>query len=326
MLGDTFTVPDAIEPIIGWRSWDVEDGRFVSPDQKTVWRADGTLAWDRKCRCDLARPKPKPRPRPDRIAHSAGNTTSASTYTVTIQSMTGACVVQEHTSAGSTFVRSPLYRKAPPAPAPAPAAKGVCHCGINAFATRRLMIESRYLPRSCTAGRIQAFGEVALSGVVRKYEIGYRAELARVVRVWSLSPYAPEADQVRKAAEAAGAQYMGWLDAGAWRRQVRRERWREYRQHAHAAFCTEMRRSVPSLPQITLGRLCIATHLVAAAYLWLTLLAGAQIDLATKLIVCAVMPLGVVACAYQLWMVVADSVESWRQLKIDEGSADTDHG
>lgn len=50
MLGEPQDSELVIEPIVGWRYWDVSHGEFVSPQMGTGWRR-GSLTWDGECGC-----------------------------------------------------------------------------------------------------------------------------------------------------------------------------------------------------------------------------------------------------------------------------------
>lgn len=166
MLGnlDTNTqIPDFIEPLHGWRSWQVNDqGQFISPQRKNVWEG-GRLAWDGKCGC------------PARVA-------------TTIRKVAGA-VAKELLA---ERLKNGELPKAPPI---------VCLCGINAYSSYEQITGSPYYK----AGH--AIGLVHMSGTVRQYEDGWRAEYARIARVWATD--AKYADAVRAAADSCGAVYEG---------------------------------------------------------------------------------------------------------------------
>lgn len=95
---------------------------------------------------------------------------------------------------------------------------------IAAFDSAERLVKSTYLAQRLRriteddktdqtgAGRslsISAIGACSLSGRVRAYEKGYRAELARIERVWTVG----DADEryVRAAARTSGVTYMGRL-------------------------------------------------------------------------------------------------------------------
>lgn len=80
-----------------------------------------------------------------------------------------------------------------------------CVCGVNAYATRRLLMSSPYcIPWFM---RCACIGEVALSGEVRGFRDGWRAETGQIKRVWAVTRW--HAKRVREAADASGVQYMG---------------------------------------------------------------------------------------------------------------------
>lgn len=75
-----------------------------------------------------------------------------------------------------------------------------CLCGINAFAEREQLANSSYVDHD-------AIGHVHLTGQVRGYAIGWRAERARIVEVWATSQLT--AGKVQAAAEASRVTYRG---------------------------------------------------------------------------------------------------------------------
>lgn len=181
------TIPDLFDPIEGWRGWKVVDGTFHSPQRKGEW-VGGKLSWDGQCRCGAKANK--------RIV-------SASSKVLGFAARL----------AGGP---APLVAdKQPPAPSLgelvgvasntlgglAQKAGDQCHCGINAFGTEHQIQMSNYF-NSC-----QAIGVVHLSGEVRQFAKGWRAQHAQVARVWATQPEYEEI--VREAAKSVGAVYEG---------------------------------------------------------------------------------------------------------------------
>lgn len=78
-----------------------------------------------------------------------------------------------------------------------------CWCGINAFAEREQLADSRYIDH-------MVIGRVELTGRVRGYELGWRAEHARVVEIWAAT--AEDECTTRQVASSNGAAYMGVVD------------------------------------------------------------------------------------------------------------------
>lgn len=128
MLGSHEEAQLIIEPVIGWRGWNVVDGVFISPDQQTPWPG-AAISWDRICRCAPSQDKPA----------SKSNALSLIDYMP-------------------------------------------CHCGINAYSSPQLLAASRY------ATVCDAIGQVELQGRVEVFEHGFRAEHARIIKVWASDP------------------------------------------------------------------------------------------------------------------------------------------
>ena len=80
-----------------------------------------------------------------------------------------------------------------------------CHCGINSWATRELALSNEVRAYR----RQPAIGEVALWGRINQYETGYRAEHARIMRLWATSEQ--DAERVQEIAERGGIPYEGVL-------------------------------------------------------------------------------------------------------------------
>jgi hypothetical protein len=170
VLGKLDNVMVSREPLIGWRGWDIIDGRFTSPDQGTVWGEDGTLQWNGSCGCFVADAR-------------------------IVKAMMTA-LAESGKPASEQDALNALRSEEP------------CHCGINSFATRERLEAAHY------ASDCDAVGEVELTGEVRTFEDGYRAERAQIVRVWATRWR--HAHEVRWAAKDAGIEYAGVLSRG-WR-------------------------------------------------------------------------------------------------------------
>ncbi len=95
---------------------------------------------------------------------------------------------------------------------------GLCHCGINAFATRQQLAERAYFDH-------MAIGSVALSGTVRQFPLGWRAQKAQVYEVWARNLIYEH--KVRQAALKVGATYRGIIDDGFADMQEIADRWRK---------------------------------------------------------------------------------------------------
>lgn len=237
MLGDDYTVCDLIDPIIGWRGWNVDQDHFVSPDQGTPWTSRGELVWDKRCRCRTF-------PFFKTIQKVVSGVTSGVIWSVS----------------SSLPINAVKVGPSQPAPAaPASASSDPCHCGINAFAARDQLALSRYLVRR--RHRTHAVGTVALAGEVRVFERGYRADRARVDKVWATSWRYRR--QVRSVAQVAGAQYMGVAHRRWWQLSALRGRvpgWIKAARRLHpyfawasplrlyASFCVVMAAIVVGMP------------------------------------------------------------------------------
>lgn len=79
--------------------------------------------------------------------------------------------------------------------------EGGCACGVNAFARRRDLLMSEY-------ARSGVIAQLELTGSVRCYELGYRAERAKIVRVWSTVP-GSHAVNIERVAREHGIEYAG---------------------------------------------------------------------------------------------------------------------
>lgn len=198
MLGEQNTQL-LIEPIIGWRTWSVrkENGQpsFISPFQQTVWDR-GSLNWNGVCGCEKTR---------------TATQRQIDKFQAALDMLNSHAEVDTHPELIEQKQKA-MQRLAEAGDA------DQCHCGINAFSLPGQVLDDPIMNMVCG----HAIGQVALSGLVRGYEYGWRAERAQIVRVWTGAM--PEADPklVRAAAEAAGAQYMGRVDdvwLGAWRGQ-----------------------------------------------------------------------------------------------------------
>lgn len=202
-------VPDLVEAIIGWRSWDVRpdelSGQMVlcSPVMDSEWRG-GSLAWNGVCDCGVKDHAPK-------------------------VSMSEIEAVQRQLDAGIDegliqipSSMSPMLHGLRTVPQMIETAlrrhadyehrSHYCQCGINAFSDYATLRSRDYagVDRSH-----RAVGQVALEGAVRTYERGYRAQRARIIRVWAIDIWAAEdapTPLVELACQAAGIEYMGILD------------------------------------------------------------------------------------------------------------------
>lgn len=188
--------PDLVEPIIGWRGWSVrksESGRYYlhSPQQGDCWR-DGQLVWDGSCRCIIEAMHQAYQTRlqacrytQDTVKHflrhqSAAEQRVALQHLATLEEME--TIYEQLLSMG-------------------------CHCGINAFVDPQTLTSTSYTGDH----EVQALGQVQLSGEVRGYERGWRAQAGRAAALWATS--AEHEQAVRAAAVQVGAAYEGiWED------------------------------------------------------------------------------------------------------------------
>jgi hypothetical protein len=179
MLGDQ-RAPDLIEPVIGWRYWDAthpdEEGwndELIEPllvsPYQTTFWDGGIHTWDGTCGCGADERTRRGLTRLQRLVQS--------------------------------LRRLPLVRRLWPVAASDWLG---CHCGVNAWRTRELALERVEVGTTC-----DAFGSVALSGRVVQFATGWRAEQARIERVWATSD--DVAERVALAATAAGVRYEGVL-------------------------------------------------------------------------------------------------------------------
>lgn len=189
MLGDAS--PELlIDPVLGWRGWSIaghlhdESLVFASPQQGDLWH-QGRLSWNGSCKCDISQDPDQYK----RIKSMIAEIESSPKY------------VEMRSQGRRHAYLYILYALKKLTPAD-------CHCGINAFAS------SAHLQQAMlTLGSIEAVGQVALTGTVRCFEKGWRAEHGQIVRVWAIDRTDP--GDVAAAAEAAGAQFMGVWDEEA---------------------------------------------------------------------------------------------------------------
>jgi hypothetical protein len=188
-------------PIIGWRTWRV--GRWtdqagerhrclVSPYMGTLWK-NGHLSWSGECRCretvehQLKRDSCLLQRMLDEVRNGElKNTGMAHEQHLRLREKLAGRVMH-----AQDMLHEPDWQ---------------CACGINAFATVEQLTHGNY---DMSRG-VQAIGCVELTGIVRRYERGWRAEHGKIVRVWAQSPRIATA--VEAAAREAGAVYEGLWD------------------------------------------------------------------------------------------------------------------
>jgi hypothetical protein len=211
------------QPVTGWRGWEVEWGgdmqaELASPHIDGHLWADGKLAWDGTCRCAYRAEEwkaPIVEAELDRFEALArdghrGMDLDMPDYLARIYAR----------NMGASYDLSMLHRAeeaGPPAPPVSPApnwpdidllwaittarrrladdlrahhqfvrhSQELCQCGINAFRTSHLLAERGYLDFDNRERPIHAVGRVELTGRVREYERGYRAERAQIIEVWA---------------------------------------------------------------------------------------------------------------------------------------------
>lgn len=198
MLGehqDTAVVPDLTEAIIGWRGWDATPALegythpacFESPMMGTLW-LNGQHVWDGKCRCIKSHEA-----RLLRLLRIIDDDPPPALMEDAESTMTR---MAQDIRQKETFHRA-LDRL-----------RGeTCCCGVNAYASREQLMESRYADDI----RIRALGQVELTGEVHQFELGWRGQRARIVRVWArLAEHEP---LVELAAREAGIEYCGVIGA-----------------------------------------------------------------------------------------------------------------
>jgi hypothetical protein len=186
MLGDhQQSLEVSTQPVIGWRFWRLVEGQLVSPDQGTPWPQDGRLVWDGACRCCMGPSYWKSRP--------------GAARTISLDEMWE----RWHMGWLSKALVGPPETAVQPGGLPQN-----CYCGINSYKSRELAIRSAHANRRPIPCPVM--GQVELTGVVRVYENGWRAEQARVVAL-ELHQHATSDmhDQVRKIAKACGARIDG---------------------------------------------------------------------------------------------------------------------
>lgn len=173
MLGERSDQQLLIEPIEGWRAWNVIDAaeaeqprvmfassippaiasqaprprklELRSPDLGNTW-PQGALSWDETCRCSGLKQLQR----------------------LTILQLIPWTLFAMPLYTARKLQRLLITRKDRP-----------CNCGINAYQAREQLADSRYIESA------QALGRVELWGRVRKYEKGWRAQHARVAELWA---------------------------------------------------------------------------------------------------------------------------------------------
>jgi hypothetical protein len=144
-----------------------------SPVLGHLW-VDGTLHWDGECGCHLVVPAA--------LAQSIG-------------AEPGSEAAQLAWEAVVRLQREQLDQNL-----------RTCRCGINAFTRRRHLLGTEY-------GAQDIVAEIEISGVVRTFERGYRAERGRIVRMYSTREHTRA--MVQAMCKRMGIEYAGHL--GWWR-------------------------------------------------------------------------------------------------------------
>jgi hypothetical protein len=215
VLGSGCRVPDMIEPVIGWRAWSFAHPdtssplrmlidpsipvpelpvMLASPHRKTPWPS-GRLSWDLTCRCEMA--ERNVRQMKDRLAYLQEQRLHAETYTGDETPSQAVRKVQEIRELRKRCTRLVAILAA------LERGEDLCLCGINAFHSLGDLVDGGFATHIDT----QVIGEVRLWGEVRRFERGWRAEHARIVRVWSV--HERTAAKAADIARLGGFEYMG---------------------------------------------------------------------------------------------------------------------
>lgn len=198
MLGDHLRVPDLIEAVRGWRYWNATHG-------DTYEWVDGDDALS-----TLLSDAPQASTGDDGV-HLLLSPYRSTTWAGGVHTWDGVCHcgatvrAEQGPAWGQRLVqlarRSRLVRRLWPI---ASSDWLGCHCGVNAWRTREQALTQVEFGSLC-----DAFGEVSLSGRVSQFSTGWRAEHARIERVWATNDGA--AERVEAAAMVAGIAYQGVL-------------------------------------------------------------------------------------------------------------------
>lgn len=198
ILGDLGRTPDLFEPIIGWRAWQVQSVNghhtLCSPQMGTPWTS-GKLTASTLCHCGASKQAEQGSffDTYDDLLDDMDMWDDDEIEGISVEEIR-ASLVNTHghvADRGQAVIRS--------------IAEGLCACGVNAFADLELLLASPY-----AEGPDIVIGQVALSGAVRCYERGYRAEHGQIMRVWAVDESV--AQQARHIADHSGFAYAGTLD------------------------------------------------------------------------------------------------------------------
>lgn len=220
MLGREDDQQLVIEPIVGWRGWSVrrnmilvsdsherarsqrDDFEYLVYDQpvthramlhsphrrRTIW-SEGVHEWDGVCRCKTLRIHRKYKADFERLAIQTD---------IDILSQQ---LKDDPESPVSEMLQTLLDHQR--AKLKVPPQEPECHCGVNAFSSLAVLDEKGYLAEE----NVHAVGTVYLSGIVRAFEHGYRAQRGEVGQLWAVR--AEDAGDVEDVCRELGVQYMG---------------------------------------------------------------------------------------------------------------------
>ncbi len=179
-------VPDAIEPVIGWRGFDVHDGLLVSPQRKMPWRPGGKATaecgntrWEQK----WVQVVPEQRRQLELEAIESGCTAVLGQY---VNYLMGDGTINEM----PVYMPWGMLDYAPPITVypeegkewvlwvdkrghPSPDEQ--CNCGIHI--AKKLTMALDYISRDAVFGRVQGWGKVVPASHGYRVEFAYPAEL-----------------------------------------------------------------------------------------------------------------------------------------------------
>jgi hypothetical protein len=220
----TFVVPDSIEPVVGWRCFDVVDGVLFSPQQRMPWpparKATAACSHDR-WHYEWVQRTPRQRERMERKALDEGFTPEEGHF-VRFQMFDGS--IQEI----PVYMPWGLRGRVPPVmmfPAEGkewvlnvktlghPAPDQNCQCGIHLAGDLQLALQYRGHSAGAAVGRVKGWGKVIPANR------GYRVEFAYPERIYlfnkpegqlDLTPYGVPLASVLDCEEYLDAIGVGW--------------------------------------------------------------------------------------------------------------------
>jgi hypothetical protein len=175
------------QAVIGWRAWSAQGLELASPMMETPWQL-GQLSWNGSCQCVLG----------DMVKRYERSRREVEAQMIEL--MQRPCSYGDPELMHQLVERHIEYLRELALEA---VSCSECLCGINAFASRELLAASSYV----MAPGALAAGTVELTGEVRAYELGWRAERARASELWTLWP--EDEAHVRSICARVGADYMG---------------------------------------------------------------------------------------------------------------------